>query len=751
MKKLDLVTAAIILLISGAFLFAGCGNQEVTEENVLNLEEAEEVIIEEEEVVKENLLINGDFSSGLEGWGLYMEQNGDSTFAENDAVGVLNINNSGSVDYSVQIYYDGFELYEGGVYKVTLDIASTVPRKGTMRIQLNGGDYHAYVEEQFEIFDILSTYEFEFSMDYESDLVPRFCLNLGTPKDEEEVGVHEITVDNVKLELLDASDIVASEEEEGMPEINLNQIGYLTDGEKKAVLRGEHLGETFQILDEEGNVVFEGELTGPVENTTAAETNYYADFTAFTEAGTYTMVSGDANSSYPFVIGDGIYEDIMKASIKMLYLQRCGMELTEEYAGDFAHAACHLEEATIYGTTETKDVSGGWHDAGDYGRYVSPGAITVADLFLAYEDYREVFDGADADAYGIPESGNGIPDILDEARYELEWMLKMQDEATGGVYHKVTCKTFPGFILPEEETDELVLSPISTTATGAFAAIMAKSSVVYKDLDAEFAMACLEASELAWTYLEANENTGGFTNPSDIVTGEYGDTEDADERYWAAAELLNATGNQKYADFIESLLAENTYQGFGWADVGTYASIACIRLDSSMLADTTLATIKAAVVEEADALLTLSKTDGYGISLGDDYMWGSNMAVCNYARQMILANEINANDEYIKAATDHLHYILGTNPMSICYVTGFGTVSAMEPHHRMSTVVGSPMPGMVIGGPDCGLHDPAAEQLLKDAPPAKCYVDNEQSYSTNEITIYWNSPFIYLLGELMSK
>ena len=746
MKKIGKKMIGLVCCISCVFTLVACQNTNINQEN--NEVEKQAVV---EETNLENLFSNGEFVLGTGGWGVYMEQNGNGAVSALNEEGYLSVTNTGKVDYSVQLYYDGFELKEGGIYQLSFDMKSTIARKGTVRIQINGGDYHAYMEEQFDITTEMTTYTFEFPMEFASDPAPRFCLNLGTPKDEEEIEAHVITLDHFFLALADDSNVVADEEEDNMPEINVNQIGYLINDTKKAVLRGENLGDAFQVMKEDGTVAFEGKLTGPVENSTADEINYYADFTDLKEAGTYTIVSGDAKTSYPFVIADGVYDDLMKSIVKMLYLQRCGMKLEEEFAGEFLHEACHTTEATIYGTTETKDVSGGWHDAGDYGRYVSPGAITVADLFLAYEDFPDVFSEEAGDAYGIPESGNGIPDILDEAKYELEWMLKMQDEATGGVYHKVTCKSFPGFILPEDETEELVLSPISTTATGAFAAIMAKSAMIYKDIDADFAAQCVDAASLAWTYLEQNKNTGGFTNPSDIVTGEYGDTEDADERFWAAAELLNVTQNQTYADYIEQLIQKNTYQGYGWADVGSYANIACLKLPEGKLSNETIQLIQDSVIEAADKYLALSMTDGYGISLGDDYMWGSNMAVCNFARQMILANEINPKDAYITAVNDHFHYLLGANPMSICYVSGFGTVSPVNPHHRMSSVVGSAMKGMLIGGPDSGLHDPAAEQLLKDAPPAKCYIDNEQSYSTNEITIYWNSPLIYLLANMINE
>ena len=185
-------------------------------------------------------------------------------------------------------------------------------------------------------------------------------------------------------------------------------------------------------------------------------------------------------------------------------------------AGDFAHPVCHNTLARIYPTDRYIDVSGGWHDAGDYGRYVVPGAKTVADILLAYMHYPHAFD----DNLGIPESGNGIPDVLDEARYELEWLLKMQDKETGGVYHKVTGASFPGFVMPEDETEELILSPISLTATGDFAAVLAMAVPIYESLDLDFATKMKEAALFAWDYLAANKSFYGFMNPPSIATGE---------------------------------------------------------------------------------------------------------------------------------------------------------------------------------------------------------------------------------------
>ena len=191
----------------------------------------------------------------------------------------------------------------------------------------------------------------------------------------------------------------------------------------------------------------------------------------------YKIVLDTGAESYEFPVGDGVYDDIYKASVLMFYDQRCGTELDSAIAGDFAHAACHTGTAIVYGSDVAKDVTGGWHDAGDYGRYVVPGAKAVQDLLLTYEDSEYA---AKDDAIGIPESGNGVPDVLDEVRYELDWMLKMQDETSGGVYHKVTGEVFPEMVAAVEETAQMILSPISNTATGDFAAVMAKASVVYR-------------------------------------------------------------------------------------------------------------------------------------------------------------------------------------------------------------------------------------------------------------------------------
>lgn len=431
-----------------------------------------------------------------------------------------------------------------------------------------------------------------------------------------------------------------------------------------------------------------------------------------------------------------VFEDVCR----MFYLQRCGCAVN--LSGAFSHPACHLTEARIYGTEEFKDVSGGWHDAGDYGRYVVPAAKAVADLLLAYSAAPSAF----SDSLGIPESGNGLPDILDEVRYELTWMKKMQRD-DGGVYHKVTCGAFPGFVLPHQETEELILSPVSTAATGDFAAAMAMAYSVFRAFDPAFAQECLHAAERAWKYLCVTGSIP-FANPEGIVTGEYGDADDADERYWAACALYAATGGKAYHEYIKIKYNPAWAADLGWADVGAYGNTVYLGIGGEMTDGFLNSMITNGLLRTADRLVELAHSNAYAVT-AEKYIWGSNMTVLNNAMLLLMAHDIKPRNTYLDCATRQLDYIFGNNPMSVCYVTGCSEKSARHPHHRPSVAAGRAMPGMLVGGPDQYLEDACARMHLAGAAPARCYVDDMESYSTNEAAIYWNSPLVYVLARLM--
>ncbi|MBR5067593.1 MAG: glycoside hydrolase family 9 protein, partial [Lachnospiraceae bacterium] len=471
------------------------------------------------------------------------------------------------------------------------------------------------------------------------------------------------------------------------------------------------------------------------------------------------------DNSYSFEIGNNVFDEVTKASVRMLYLQRCGCETTNELAGVYAHPACHNTDAKIYGTNDYIDVTGGWHDAGDYGRYVVAGAKTIADLFMTYEDSS----ASRGDNYDIPESGNGVPDILDEARYELEWMLKMQAE-NGGVYHKVTCEQFPGVVMPQNETEELVVAPISTTATGDFAAVMAKAGKIYRQYDGAFASKCSEAAVKAYAYMEENadKDKTGFINPPEIVTGEYPDGDNTDEYVWAAVELYLTTNDPAYLTKVRELTDKTFKGGLGWADMGTYAMYDFLKakgymetpVEFNLPADDTrsIQEIYASMSDVdyvrmkfseklnlfAETALEYSTTDPYFSSLRI-YPWGSNMTIANNGILYRMMYNLTGDEVYNEYARYQIDYLLGVNAVAYSYVTGFGEHAAEHPHHRPSQAIGKAMPGMLVGGPNSSPADPYAIKALSKKVGGSCYCDNDSAYSINEITIYWNSPLIYLL------
>lgn len=531
----------------------------------------------------------------------------------------------------------------------------------------------------------------------------------------------------------------------------VNQIGYPANSGKSFICTG--TGGAFELVDAvTKEAVYRGE-TGPsrYDESTGMEVSA-GDFSAFSTPGTYQIqLAGEVSA--PFVIADSPYTELHRGLLKAFYYFRCGCELDEEFAGAWSHQACHLAEGTVYDDPNRKlDSTGGWHDAGDYGQYTGPGAKAVADLLLAYEFYPQAFQSP----IPLPESDGRTPDVLHECRYELEWLFKMQDANTGGAYHKLTTKQFPGLnVMPEDDLADLYFLPVSATATGCFAGVMALAARVYRDYDSVFANRCLEAAKRAWQWLldHPHPTAPGFTNPSDIGTGEYGDEQDLDERYWAAAELFRTTGEESYHTQFKELAAQSfpKYE-LGWADMGAYGSISYLFGDAQSADPAVYATLKEGLLAEADKLTAISSTDGYGISLSPtDYIWGSNMVVMNRAMLLLIAYQLSGRAEYEAAALDHIHYLTGRNGLDLSYVTGYGDRPVMNPHHRPSVGdnVAAPVPGMVAGGPNRGLNDEVMRKHLYGKAPALCFIDDELSYAGNEVTIYWNSPAVFVVSHFV--
>ncbi|MCM1358418.1 MAG: glycoside hydrolase family 9 protein, partial [Prevotella sp.] len=679
-----------------------------------------------------NIISNSTFDSGVTGWSTYKESGGSCTLGTEDGKLALKVSSTGKVNYAVQVCYDIIPLYQNGVYRLKYDISSSVDRYVEGMIQQNGGTYQAYTWKGLSLTSEPQTVDYEFTMEEETDIMAKMVFNCGVPAEgETELPEHTIYLDNVSLELIDDSNVDYSATRPYEPDIMTNQVGYKPDSKKTAVFRNVEGKTEFEVINADTEeVVYTGTLSEPMNNTSADETDWTGDFSSVKETGNYFIKCGNLDNSYTFSISDNVYNNLLDDSVRMLYLQRCGVEVEDD---TFGHKACHDTMATVYGTDKKIDVSGGWHDAGDYGRYVVPAAKAVADLLYAYGENPSLY----SDNIGIPESNNGVPDILDEARFELEWMMKMQNE-NGGVHHKVSCESFPGYVMPEKETEPLIVTDISTTATADFCASMALAYEYYKDVDSEFAGKCLDCAKKAWAFLKEHPEFI-FENPEDIVTGDYGDKYDVDERYWAAAQMYRATGDASYMDGVSD------YTGLDWSTVGDYGNISILTMNGIDKESEIYKTAQNNIISQANKFISTAGKTAYGVSQSK-FNWGSNMTIANSGIVLGLAYQLTGDTKYLDGANSQLDYLLGVNPVGECFVTGYGTVSPKNPHHRPSMAKDTAMKGMLVGGVNSGLEDSAAKAYCNGLPEAKCYVDNSESYSTNEITIYWNSPLTYLIS-----
>lgn len=520
---------------------------------------------------------------------------------------------------------------------------------------------------------------------------------------------------------------------ESSADIRINSLGYPLKAVKKAVVTAS--AESFKIINSKnGKVVLEAELSDQVTQEDVDQTVKFADFSDLEKKGQYYIQLNGSVRSIDFEIGRDVYCPAYKLSMRAFYLWRCGMAVKTEHDGNiFSTESCHLEDGWldyVGAEGDRRDGTGGWHDAGDYGKYTVNAGVTLGVLFYAWDHFGHKLKKISLD---IPPTAPGMPDFLQELKWETDFILKMQyKDGSGRVSHKLTRKDFSGFIMPQEDNEKRYFTEWSSAATADFVAIMAMAARYFEPYDKQYAKRCLTAAEVSYNYL-CQTSQKGFVQ-GDFSTGGY-QTGDSDDRLWAAAEMWETTGNFEYLKDVESrieglrtLVAED----WDWGSVSNMGVFAYALSGRGGKNPGIESKIRDAVLEVADKLVDTASKDIYSRALGASYYWGCNGTVARQAVNLYLAELLSGGTEYSKTIQGIVDHLLGCNYYGRSYVTGLGINPPMNPHDRRSGSDGidAPWPGYLVGG----------------GHTATDWVDDEDDYSRNEIAINWQAALVYLLA-----
>lgn len=766
--------------------------------------------ISEVAVYADELLGATDFEDGVGlPWTVVETAPADADFEIEDGVYRITVNKAGgdseagtNCRWDVQFRHRGLQIESGHTY--TLKATVTASNNCTIYTKIGDMD-EPYEEDVHGAYNDWAESQVTANQPFNVDIT--FTANRSAKVEWAfHIGGHNVpdgtvfTFDNMSL--FDPQYTAPADEGEWQRAgILVNQVGYFSNLNKKATLVSDSTSAVdFDLKDSSGKVVYSGKSTPMGKDEDSGDNVHILDFSEYDGSGTgYTLTSGDA-TSWQFDISDNLYSTMLTDSLNYFYQNRSGIDIESQYisSGDanaLARSAGHnpdnaqTELVWGYNDSYSLDVTGGWYDAGDHGKYVVNGGISAWTMQNQYERtlYNENSSSslyADG-AMNIPESGNNYPDLLDEARYELEFMLKMivpdGYEYAGMVHHKIHDDKWTALgVAPADDTKERILKPPTTAATLNLAAVMAQGYRLWKDLDPAFAEQCLTASKNAY---EAAQKHPDMYAPFDeaIGGGAYGDNNVTDEFYWAACELYLATGDSSYHDDLKKsdyYLKVPTELGGGedidsvgsmdWGNTAALGSLSLVLVKDG-LDDSEVKDLTDNVVSASEYYISLEQSQGYGIPLkqstvavdaGDEstaitgYPWGSNSFVANNAIIMAYAYDLTEDSVHLNGVVSAMDYLLGRNPLDYSYVTGYGYHATTYPHHRWwANAVDESFPmapsGVLVGGPNSGLQDPWVKGSgwhRGEKEPQLCYMDNIEAWSTNECTINWNAPLAWLAG-----
>jgi endoglucanase len=521
--------------------------------------------------------------------------------------------------------------------------------------------------------------------------------------------------------------------------VRLNSVGFLPAKAKMATIIQRCTNfEVKRLADD--STVFRGKVTGPFHQKDVNQNAWLADFSAFADTGSFYLDVPGVGRSVTFRISDDVFRLPYVTTMRAFYLWRCGTAVEGDFNGQhYAHAACHLDDG-YSDYLDKKDVvrdgTGGWHDAGDYGKYTVNAGITLGNLFLAWEQFSPAFENVKLD---LPQTAPGYPGYLEELKWETDWLLKMPyPDGSGRVSHKLTRTNFAGFIMPDDDKGKRYFTEWSSAATAGFAAVMAMAARNFQPYDSAYAEKCLTAAKNSYAFLKEHPEMKPFEQ-GDFKTGAYKVASDKSERLWAAAELWETTGAPAYlADFESAVPAIHPPlidSDWDWGNVKNLAMFTYVLSQREGRNPQLLTSIRQAILANADSLVEKGKQDIYGRPLGSRYYWGCNGTVARQAVNLQVANAISPKPAYTNTVVAIVDHLLGRNVYDRSYITGIGFRPPIHPHDRRSAAddVVPPWPGYLVGG----------------GRTATGWQDKQSDYTTNEIAINWQAALVYALAGLV--
>jgi len=692
--------------------------------------------------------------------------------------------------WDVSVSQSGVPIVNGETYELSFD-ASSSPRSVTVRalVQVPAPPYATALDRNPALSG--TSQHFSYTFRATADLSAAVSLQVGGASQP-----WTFCLDNLSLK---SGAVLVPYAPATGPRVRVNQVGYYPFGPKGATLvTAAATALPFRVLERNGHVSFSGRSIPRGVDASSGLNVHELRFDRLHDAGRGYRIEADGETSYPFDVSDRVYESLRGDSLRFFYTQRSGIAIDGNLAPGYARAAGHAGVAPNRGDYAvpcqpaassqraygepwtcdyTLDAPGGWYDAGDQGKYVVNGGISVAQLLSTYErslhrpgarDFagtprapsRALGDGS----LHIPERDNGVPDILDEARWELEFLLAMQVPAdkplAGMVHHKLHDAAWTALPMdPANDPQPRELHRPSTAATLNLAAAAAQGARLYGRFDRAFAERLLSAARRAWD--AALQNPILFAPGADGTGGgSYADSDVSDEFYWAAAELYITTSEQPYLD---ALLASPQHTapifelgGFSWARVAPLGRLDLASVTSHVPG---LEAIQRSVLDAADALLAVSQVQPWGqpyAPAGNNWVWGSSSQILNNLVVLGTAYDISGDRSYQRAAIEGADFLLGRNALNHSYITGYGEVYSQNQHSRMygaqlNGELPHPPIGSIAGGPNSALQDAVARDLLAGCVGQFCYVDDINSFSTNEIAINWNAPLVWVASFLADQ